>query len=313
MLGLKEFTAELAKKMEEKMGNNFEVTEMETNKINMGKMVGLMIKNHTSVEKVYPTFYVEPLYEVYRDGEADIETIADMIVARYFKEAKDNGVLEGLNELCGLAWEAVKDRVIMQVVPYEKNEELLREMPHIPFLDCVMVFAILLDQKDEQIRSIRINNSIAHNWNIELAELLEAAKINTPQLYPIVLTRLSDVIQELMKGQEIEEEICLPEEELYVLSNRYNINGFTAIAYDGALDRAAKVLQDDYYILPSSIHEAILVPASHGISEEELREMVVSVNGTMVAAEDRLSDEVYFYDRGKKQIVLTKKGCEAYV
>lgn len=313
MLELKEFTAELAKNVSEKLGNNFEVTETETNRINKGRKSALLIKDLSSLEKVYPTFYVEPLYEAYREGEDNLENIADIIVAKYFKEAKNNGVLEGLHQLCGFEWENVKNRVIMQVVPYEKNAELLSEMPHVPFLDCVIVFAILLEQKEEQIQSIRINNSIFHKWKIKLEDLLETAKINTPQLYPIVLRRLSEVIMELMGGREVAEEMSLPEAELYILSNKSNMNGFTAIAYDGVLDRAAKVLDDDYYILPSSIHEGILVPASYGMSEEELRDMVVSVNGTAVAEEDILSDEVYFYDRENKQIVLTKKGCEAYV
>ena len=313
MLELMEFTKELAKTMEEKLGSNFEVTEMETKKINMGKMVALMIKDYTSAQLVSPTFYVEPLYEVYRDEEEDIDTIADMIVTKYFEEVENNGVLEGLNDLCGLEWEAVKDRVTMQIVSYEKNAELLRDLPYIPFLDCVIVFSILVDQNDEHIRSIRITNSLAHNWNVELMDIFEAAKINTPQLYPIVFKKLSEVIFELMDVEEFEEAIKLPEEDLYVLSNKSNINGFTAIAYDGALDRASKVLQDNYYIIPSSIHEAILVPESYGLSEEELRQMVADVNGTVVAEEDRLSDEVYFYDRQKKQIVITKKGCEVNV
>lgn len=313
MLELMEFTKELAKTMEEKLGSNFEVTEMETKKINMGKMVALMIKDYTSAQLVSPTFYVEPLYEVYRDEEEDIDTIADMIVTKYFEEVENNGVLEGLNDLCGLKWEAVKDRVTMQVVSYEKNKEILRDMPHIPFLDCVIVFSILVDQKDEHIRSIRITNSLAHNWNVELVDIFEASKINTPQLYPIVFKKLSEVIFEMMAVKGFETAIKLPEEDLYVLSNKSNINGFTVIAYDGALDRASKVLQDNYYIIPSSIHEAILVPESYGLSEEELRQMVADVNETVVAEEDRLSDEVYFYDRQKKQIVITKKGCEVNV
>ena len=89
---------------------------------------------------------------------------------------------------------------------------------------------------------------------------------------------------------------------MYVLSNQQKLFGAACMLYPGVLKEFAKKLQNDFFILPSSVHEIILVPAEKGTDKDTLREIVTDINRTQVAEDEVLADSVYYYNRDKEQI-----------
>lgn len=85
-----------------------------------------------------------------------------------------------------------------------------------------------------------------------------------------------------------------------VITNVQGINGAAAIFYPDQMDKIAERLGGDYFILPSSVHETLVVPDDGKMSFLELRSMVTEINATMVNPSERLTDEVYHYDSKDK-------------
>ena len=144
-----------------------------------------------------------------------------------------------------------------------------------------------------------IYNSHLEMWGITKEKLCEAARKNTPELFPPEFAGMEEILGEAFREREGEEEDRLP---MYVLTNRERRFGAVNILYDGVLAEIAEKLQDDLYILPSSVHECIIVPRCVSSSQEELEEMVRSINCTQVLPEEVLSDHVYCYERGEHRL-----------
>ena len=94
------------------------------------------------------------------------------------------------------------------------------------------------------------------------------------------------------------------EDEMQVLTNQSKLFGAVSILYPDVLQNIAERLHRNLYVLPSSVHEVILLPEREGEkgTEESLAEIVKDVNSTVVDTEDILADSVYYYDRARKSL-----------
>lgn len=102
---------------------------------------------------------------------------------------------------------------------------------------------------------------------------------------------MNDVIKE-MTGEDIE-----VNDMMYVLSNRQRMNGAITILYSKCLEKIGNILKENFYLIPSSIHEMILIKESGVESIEYLNEMIKEVNASAVIPEEVLADRAYYYDR----------------
>jgi len=86
----------------------------------------------------------------------------------------------------------------------------------------------------------------------------------------------------------------------YIMTNKYQINGASVLLYHGLLDGLAEKLGTDLYVIPSSIHEFLILPVLPGTCIQDLNAMIHEVNSTQVEEEEILSDHAYFYSRSEK-------------
>jgi len=125
---------------------------------------------------------------------------------------------------------------------------------------------------------------------------------------------LSEVIQEIFEetldspaeslGDVCDIRVTDISEPMYVVSNTQRIYGAAVILYEGVLEAFAKKIGGDFYILPSSIHETLFIPANTGIEQEELLKMVREVNEKEVSPDEELSDHVYRYHQAEGNAIL---------
>ena len=243
---------------------------------------------------ISPTIYLEEYYHEFQNGKT-MKQIIDEILELY-KEVRFERSWEG-SEL--QQFENIKDHIVCKIVNFEKNAQVLLDMPFYRFLDLAVTCYVILDLQTKGTATMTVKNEHLKMWNISKEEIIKLAKENSERLLKAELKRMKEVIAE-MTGME-----CDPSKDddfMYVLSNGQKHYGAVCITYEHILDYAADEIKESFYIIPSSVHEVILIPESKAPEKEEIRKMIVEVNETQVDEEDRLSDNVYYYDL-KKQII----------
>ncbi len=191
----------------------------------------------------------------------------------------------------------IRENLFYTLVGRERNKELLMDVPHVNFLDLAIVFNYMISARDGRIQSFKVNNIIMQTWGIDTQTMYDIARKNMDRLLPETMTCISSIINGFAGG--CEQDIIISEEDdvhMYVITNKYAVNGSAAILYSKKLSNIAEMMNSDMYIMPSSIHEMIIVPKIYYNNEDRLKELVKEVNRDVVVPEEQLSDNVYCYD-----------------
>lgn len=141
-------------------------------------------------------------------------------------------------------------------------------------------------------------------------QLFKYAAENTRRILPPRIRNMNDVMKEMFLSDGMPEEIAEmmirevpPEQTLWIISNNRGIDGAVSMLYENELHELAENLESDLYILPSSVHEVLAV-STELTDPEELAQMVAEVNMQKVALEERLSNQVYHYDKDLRKLTL---------
>lgn len=295
-----EFINEVKKILEEKVLEGEFVKVQSVPKNNGVMLCGVCIMKKEG--KITPTIYLEEFYEKYKDG-MKLEEIADSIMERHRNlEGVDGSSLEFFAN-----YEQVKDRIVYRLVNLERNKDRLKDMPYIKHLDLAIIFYCHVSVQMGCHAAIPIYTRHMKMWNVKKEELWKHASKNTQKLFPCQLISMHQMIMDMMEEFEVEEgaEYPLQAVPMYILTNAYKLNGAAVILYKNVLADFAKACNGDFYLLPSSIHEVILVPAQGGSSLNEMTQMVQDVNETQVETEELLADHAYYYSREKQQLFMS--------
>ncbi len=248
---------------------------------------------------ISPTIYLEEYYRQFQNG-GSLEHITSDIL-RLYNEVRFQ---KSWGEEKLYDYSQVKEKVIYRLVNYESNEKMLRNVPYIVYLDLAIVFCVLLEVSKYGTATMAIRNDHLDLWGVEKEELYRQASENTSKFLPDDFSSMSAVIEELTEESEAHISFEDKEEEMYVLSNRIHSYGAAAILYSGRMEGIGMYLKSNYYILPSSVHEVIVVPEKAAVEKEDLSAMVAEINRTQVEAEEVLSDHAYYYDRKKGRLFM---------
>ena len=264
---------------------------------NNGKeMDGLVIlENGYSIA---PTIYLNDYYENYRCG-AYIDDIMNEILTIYYR----NRDAVCFNTEMFNDFESVKGSIVYKLINFEKNKELLREVPHKRFLDLAVVCYCIVKRLNNYIATTMIKNDFLDKWGVSSDVLFDMAKKNTPELLSARISPITGFLNEI-SGNDIYEVPDKDDVSMFVMTNETHVNGAACMLYTDVIDRLSKDLDKDLYILPSSVHELIIVPFDDNISGSDLAMIVKDINEKGVAAEEVLSDNVYEFRRSDKKIHL---------
>lgn len=288
--------------------------EMQSVRKNNGVMQeGLLFIQEGS--NVAPTIYLKEFYCMYENG-MDPETVLKRLQVVYeINKAQTNLDFSFFED-----FSQVQDRIVYKVINRKNNKALLEEIPWVPLLDLAVVFYCILPEHIFSNGTVLVNHSHCRAWNIDEKKLFSIAEENTPRLCPPILLDMKKMLQiyESMEEGETDgsalEELWKPvslenlefsdkkEEHMFVLTNEKRNQGAVAAFYNGVLKSLSDKFESDLYIMPSSIHECIIISAEED-SREELEGLVYKVNHSRVAEEERLSNHVYRYVREKDQVV----------
>ena len=207
-------------------------------------------------------------------------------------------------------YEQMKDKLAMEVVATDRNADLLAKVPHQEMEDMAVVYRFVMESDENGRASILVSNDLLDKMGVTPEQLHADALENAPELRPAVIKGMSEVMMDMM-GEDAHEMFGIDEfpqdEMMYVATVPDKISGAGVIAYQEFMDQAAEKLGGDFYILPSSIHEVLLVKDDGAVNFNDLKSMVEDVNATQVAPEEKLTDSVYHYDSKEHIFELAEK------
>lgn len=295
------FTKKVCAAVEMELGEGFRTEVREVRKNNGVRLQGLLILSKG--QTVVPTIYLEHFLEAYESG-LSFYGVVNRLLAVYRRDIPPEGMDMDFFRTFG----KVRDRICYRLIGRKGNEELLEDIPHIEFLDLAVCFYYAYQGEKLGDGTILIHNSHMEMWDTSTEELSALAELNTQRLFPWECRGMEEVLEEMTGSGDTDgtenpmETPC--QVPMKILTNSKRTDGAVCILYPGVLDGIAQKTGSNLFILPSSIHEVILLPDMGSEDSEELKKMIREVNSTQVAPEEVLSDTLYRYDRAEKRVVI---------
>lgn len=268
---------------------NVEIELQDVSKLQGESYNGISVR--PAGQPVAASFPLDEMYARHEDGISYEGMLIHLVSA--IKEAMNT--IPTVDAAAMLDYEWAKSRLMVQAIPIKGNETMLKDVPHETKEDIACVYRIKVDIGGVQNATAFVNNRMLDNYGITAEQLkadaLESAAKNTP----FSIRTMSQVMSEKF---DIPEELFPPAEgfPLYVATCNDGVYGAGCMFFPDFMKKATEQLHGDFYILPSSIHELLLVPDDGNQYYPALEEMVREVNESEVQPADRLSNSVYHYD-----------------
>lgn len=262
-------------------------------------LTGLIVRKNGEITA--PAVYLEPYDEQISNGRSLDSVMREIakIQADYHIPAFD---LSSMKD-----YEKVKPLLAIRLYDPEKNQDYLKNKPHIPCGDLAAAYRIQISRDTDGVASAIVTDGLLQTWGISTEQLHKDALAAESNRETVCLHSMDDVMSSFFVPGECPNLLNndgIPNVGIgfYVLTNQSRLNGAGVLAQDNVLERIGDLLGSDFYVLPSSIHEVLIVPDNGTVSLKELEAMVREVNSTQVAPEDLLSDKVQYYDRETKTL-----------
>ena len=278
----------LREKVEEKIGERFSIGIRRVPKNNGVTKTALEISENNSRQAAL--VYIDDMYDEHL-GEEQVNKlaadVANICQRQMFAPVMD--IVESISD-----WKEAKEKLVMRVINAEWNEKMLEDVPHINFLDLAVIYCVNIKMGDHSAASA-VNNKMLSYWEVSKEVLHETALQNMKRLYPECCKSLGEMI-----GVS-DESIC----PLQVWTNTLGTYGASVMAYGTRVEELAEKTGKDLYVLPSSVHELLILPKD-GHDAKELLQMVRSINRMEVEREEWLSDNIYCYSRADKNYIIIR-------
>lgn len=252
-------------------------------------------------EQAAPTIYLEPFAEQVEAGHSMPSVLRQ--IAEIQTAYKGRVPME-VSELGN--YETVRPMLSVQMCDPELNQEYLKDKPCTLCGELAAYYRIQVAADDKGIASVAVTENMMELWGITKEQLHKDAVQAESSRDPVCFYDMEDL---LFGGSEHPDNLLQRTEPLnigftpmYVLTNQSKTNGAGVLVQDGVLEKVGGLIGSDFYVLPSSVHEVLIVPDNGNMQLAELEDMVREVNATQVAREDRLSDKVQYYDRETKTL-----------
>lgn len=284
---------------EDMQGMKLDIRQVD--KVNV-TMEALSLIQKEGTVSISPTVYINEMYAEYvRYGDVDRAIRA---AASRMQQAMRAGhtVLDLMDK------GAARDNIVFQLINTGQNRRLLTDIPSRPFLDLSVIYRWVVHIDGDDIQSTIVTDKLAEQLGFTEGQLYEAAMLNTRRLFPPDSVRLDDAILKVSSHLPAEQAdvsvLDIPKKiDMWLLTNTRMMYGAVSMMYEDQLQTVADNLGDDLYVLPSSIHEVIAIPA-RPVQPDEMAGIVHTINMEGLLPEERLSNQVYHYDRVLHKLTL---------
>lgn len=316
MVAVKMFAEGVTKQIKDYLPPEYqdiECTVTEQQKNNGTWLTGICF--HIPGENISPLVYMEPFYDEIRQGKPInevMEKIAEQAV-------NSRGIQNEMAEIRMDDYASVKDHLNMILVNTKANRRVLSRMPHREMEDLSAILRVEIPMPEGKgTGSVKVTNDLMEYWGVDEEQLFNTALKNMEKNASPMLMDIENVMEEILSGTSENHNLLAspgeinrsPFETMYVLSNASRINGAAMLLSPDVMKRIGEIFPEGVYILPSSIHEVLIVPKNGKAEPAELGKMVREVNRAEVAKEEVLSDRIYEYDKERGKICQVPESIE---
>lgn len=293
-----EFVAQVKERVKDFLPEDFTdalVEVSETRKLNQTYTALIVRKEGQSIA---PSIDLDALYAELENSSLEevLEQAADLA-----QRQPDGLDVESIQD-----YEKAKEHLFIRVSGTESNRALLQDIPYNEFNGLAITYHVLAAIDEQEMGSTMVTNDLLEKFGVTKEQLHEDAVRNSPKILPPSIEPMEAMLQKMlgfgaaMEAPAFFEEqirsLDMKREGMAVLTNRQAVNGAAVIFYPEVLEKIGDSQQVNFFILPSSVHEVILVNDDGSMKLEDLEDMVKSINAAEVAPKDRLSDTVFHYD-----------------
>lgn len=266
-------------------------------------------------QNIAPIVYMEPFYDLIRQGEPMEQVMRQ--IAETCRQALE---VQALPEQMDLTdYDSIKEYLSVQIINTKANQRMLAGLPHKKMEDLSVICRIEFPFSDEGgAGSIKVTHEMLNQWGVRPEEVYQKAVENAVKNQPPVLMSMSDLMMDVMELPfeadnllELKEGCTFPKDKIYALTNERKLNGASVLAYPELPKQLEAVFPQGCYLLPSSLHELMVVPKDDlTLQPKELGEMVREINQTNVPKDEILSDRVYEFDKETKKLRQVPESIE---
>lgn len=253
------------------------------------RLTGLLIRRKDC--NIAPTIYLDGFYQKYSNGEEMSSIMKQIAEIRVQHDSTRNCEIDSI-----LDFEKAKEHIMPRLVCAESNQENMKKRPHILVEDLAVMFVIELGKDEEGEATIPIHYGIMELWGITAEQLFRIAVENLEKAECGVFISMNQVLASLTGNEGlIENADGIPEDGMFVLTNKNKVNGAGVVLDKYMMESVIERVGDNFFMLPSSVHEWIIIPDKMEMNTEDLETMVKEVNATQLQEEEILGNRVYHY------------------
>lgn len=296
------FAEEIGRQVLAVLGEGYE-TELSRVRKNNGVIKDVLYVRKAESDCV-PCFYMDELYRSYCGGESELglaEQLADIVLNECER------VREQVPDFLDREW--IVSHMFVRLIQAESNREWLQDAVYVEYLDLLAVFSVLTEDGEDGIKSYQLPKNVWETLGLGEAEAYFPAVVeNTRQLFPEKMWCVEHSVSVCsIDGEEQIATVLIPPKEylskkLYVLSNYRRINGAAVLLYPDLLRQLAGKFGGDFYVIPSSVHEVLLLKETEEEEPERLNRTIQTVNEQQVQPEEVLSGHVYLYSKEDERL-----------
>ena len=288
-----EFREEIFNVLQELVPKTVSIKLVEAEKLNGCIRYGVMFDRISG--QCAHTIYLEPFYRSFERGKSLEELARELL--KCFEEEKTE-VPECIDKF--QSYELAKENIYCKLIHRKENQKMLQDTPHMVFLDFAIVAYFEVNNTEVYKGSILIKDSYLTDWKITIEELFANALEHTRKDKGVMFVSMAEVLAEFYRENEVQGD-NEARNNMYVLTNKEKYLGAVLIYFPEVMDGIAQILGDDFYLLPASIHEWIIIPESAVNDRLHLLSVVRNINCYEVLEEEELSNDIYFYSRAAQK------------
>ena len=298
-MSFEEFRQNILQEIRVRADGAFQVKKHDVIKNNNVKQTGIAVVKEEA--DIGPCVYLDELYREYESDGMKFDEIVDEVYRLILKYEED---MPDVNLSGYRNWETVQGDIYLKLVNAEQNKELLEKIPHRNFLDLAVVYyAVARDHTKEESGTILIHNGHMEIWGQEEEDLYQTALMNMRADGEADLITIERIVEHMLGITFPEQDgNASKDKDMYILTNHRRRFGAAEILDKKTLRTIADKVGDGFIVLPSSIHETIILPPKDVKTYDGLAKMVREVNDTQLDAEERLSYHVYVYSRDEETL-----------
>ena len=303
MMSFEEFTENILQEVCDRTDGVFQIRRQDVTKNNNVKLTGISVMKEEA--DIGPCIYLNEFFGEYESGGMNFDEIVDEVYRQILRHRDDE--VPDFDTEGFLNWETVRGTIYAKLVNAEQNREQLEKIPHRIFMDLAVVYyAVARDREQEAFGTIPIHNGHMEKWGQEEENLYQTALMNMRADGEADFASIETVARRMLPGITFPGEAANDSRrsDMYILTNCRKRFGAAEILDKKTLRMVADQVGDRFILLPSSVHETIVLPPRDETEYDCLADMVREVNDTEVDIEERLSYHVYVYSRDEEALQI---------